>query len=319
MATSANKSSRLSVIVPCYRSAATLRPVLEALSAELAGLERVETVVVDSSEDSAAADVAAGFPGVRLLREPARLLPGAARNRGAASSSSDFLLFLDADCVPRPGWGTALAGVLERGPTCLTGAAENGTPSSVSGSLQFLLEFMDFTAREKGGRRGFAPSFQLLVKREPFEATGGFPPGMAASEDLAFALSLRNAGVPIEFEPALRIGHLNRTGLRTVIRHLARLGRWSGAARRLYPAMRGGKLRRFPPAALLLGPYRWLRLLKRLPGRGELSWRVRLGVALAAVPALAGWTWAFLHGLLAGPPSPAATRAPGDDGAAQRD
>ena len=314
MATSANNSCRLSVIVPCYRSAATLRPVLEALAAELAGLAGAEAILVDSSEDSSAAEVAAGFSRVRLVREPVRLLPGAARNRGAALASGDTFLFLDADCVPRPGWGEVLAGVLERGPACLTGAAENGTPLSVSGSLQFLTEFMDYTTSERGGRRNFVPSFQLLVKRSSFEAAGGFPPRMAASEDLAFALAIRNAGVPIEFEPALRVGHLNRTGLRAVYRHLARLGRWSGAARRLYPAMRGGKMRRFPPAALLLGPYRWLRLLKRLPHCRDLSWRVRLAVALAAVPALAAWSWAFLHGLLAGPPGPAAAGASGGGG-----
>jgi glycosyltransferase involved in cell wall biosynthesis len=58
-------------------------------------------VVDDGSDDNIVIDPSAGFPTVTLIRQ-GPLGRSAARNRGAAATDSDLLLFLDADDLLRP-------------------------------------------------------------------------------------------------------------------------------------------------------------------------------------------------------------------------
>ena len=62
-------------------------------------------VVDDASRDRTAELVAgAGIPGLRMIRHPAALGPGAARNAGLAESSGRYLTYLDGDDWIRPGY-----------------------------------------------------------------------------------------------------------------------------------------------------------------------------------------------------------------------
>ena len=66
-------------------------------------------VVDDASRDRTAELVAAaGVPGLRILRHPAALGPGAARNTGLAQASGRYLTYLDGDDWIRPGYLTDL-------------------------------------------------------------------------------------------------------------------------------------------------------------------------------------------------------------------
>jgi glycosyltransferase involved in cell wall biosynthesis len=58
-------------------------------------------VVDDGSDDNTVLESVAGYPTVTLIRQEP-LGRSAARNRGAAATDSDFLLFLDADDLLRP-------------------------------------------------------------------------------------------------------------------------------------------------------------------------------------------------------------------------
>jgi glycosyltransferase involved in cell wall biosynthesis len=58
-------------------------------------------VVDDGSDDDTVVESVAGFPSVTLIRQEP-LGRSAARNRGAAETDSDYLLFLDADDLLRP-------------------------------------------------------------------------------------------------------------------------------------------------------------------------------------------------------------------------
>src|SRR5687768_800553 len=90
----------ITVIIPARDAARVLPRTLAALTGA------AEVVVVDNGSRDATAAVALGH-GARVVRHPVPSRPGA-RNAGAATASTDHLAFLDADCVPDPGWLEAL-------------------------------------------------------------------------------------------------------------------------------------------------------------------------------------------------------------------
>ena len=92
---------RVSVVVPHFEQQAQLDRTLAAVLAQ----EPAEVVVAD--DGSAVAPVVPA--GVRLVRQDDRgFRAAAARNLGAAQTTGDVLVFLDADTVPEPGFLDAL-------------------------------------------------------------------------------------------------------------------------------------------------------------------------------------------------------------------
>ena len=99
----------ISVIIPCYRAAATLRRAVDsALTGAPADLEVL--LVDDGSPDDTGTlcdELAAADPRVRTLHR-ANGGAGAARNTGLDAAHGDWVLFLDADDALLPGLWAAL-------------------------------------------------------------------------------------------------------------------------------------------------------------------------------------------------------------------
>jgi glycosyltransferase involved in cell wall biosynthesis len=86
----------LSVIVPCYNEAPTIK---ELLSRVLESPPVAEVIVVDDGSDDGTADVAASVSDsrIRLVRQPRNLGKGAALRRGIGDATADFVIVQDAD------------------------------------------------------------------------------------------------------------------------------------------------------------------------------------------------------------------------------
>lgn len=94
----------VSIIITTYRRTAMLAELLATLSPQLAG-HSAETIVIDNCPDASARMVVdgAGVSSVRYVHEP-RSGVVHARNRGVAEADGTYLIFLDDDEVPCPGW-----------------------------------------------------------------------------------------------------------------------------------------------------------------------------------------------------------------------
>src|SRR5829696_2931566 len=90
----------VSVVVPCYNQARFLGEAIESVLAQSHPL--FEVVVVDDGSTDDTSEVAARYPGVRLVRQENRGLSGA-RNAGLARSRGEYVVFLDADDRLLPG------------------------------------------------------------------------------------------------------------------------------------------------------------------------------------------------------------------------
>jgi GT2 family glycosyltransferase len=202
-------SIRTTVVIPAYRAWSTLPAVLDALAPQLG--EHREAIVVDSSGDGRASELAVERPWLRVIALPERAFPGRARNVGAAQACGGSLAFLDADAVPSPNWLDRLEETLTNDLDAVAGGILNGTPDSRIGTAQYLLEFSEAFPRRPRPLR-HAASANLLVRRDCFEAFGGFPDELRAGEDTVMTFSLASQR-RLAFAPKATVHHLNRTEL----------------------------------------------------------------------------------------------------------
>jgi glycosyltransferase involved in cell wall biosynthesis len=218
----------VSVIVPCYRDASSLQRCLAGLAPDRQGAG-FETIVVDSDSDGSLASICAGLPCVRLVSIAERLWPGAARNAGVRFARSEVLLFLDADCVPEPGWVQAARTALDEGARLASGPVLDLLPHHPIAISDNLLQFSEYPAGRPGGPASKFASCNLAVRRADFEAIGGFPEQPPAAEDTRFtqAAAKRWPG-GLCFAPGMRVRHRGRTGWRAFLAHQDWLGYYRG-------------------------------------------------------------------------------------------
>ena len=93
--------ARVSVVVPMYNAAASIRRTLDSVLAQT--YPSFEVIVIDDgSSDDSAACVASHHPDVRLLRQERNAGAAAAANRGVAAAQGELIAFLDSDDLWSP-------------------------------------------------------------------------------------------------------------------------------------------------------------------------------------------------------------------------
>lgn len=179
--------SRLAVVVPAHDEAEELPRTLDCLRERLGALGReFELVVVDNASTDATAEVARAH-GARVVAEPHRQI-SRVRNTGAAHTEGDWLLFVDADTWPsRALLGKALA-LLDAG-ACGGGAlvAMDELPNRV---YAWGLKAWNAVA----ARFSFAAGCFVFVRRDAFDAVGGFDERYYAGDEVLLSRRLKRWG-----------------------------------------------------------------------------------------------------------------------------
>lgn len=205
----------VSVVIPLYDDAATIPAVLAALDAQRTE-RRFEVIVVDDgSTDGGGGSVR---PPHRLLGQ-ANAGPAAARNRGAREARGRTILFLDADCVPPPGWVEAMAAAMVPGRVdAVMGTLVAGNDGVVPRLVQLEVEdrYRGMEAATEGVDFIAAPA--CGVARDVFHALGGFDERLRQAEDVEFAYRLTEAGYRIAFVGTVPVAHAHQTTWRSFLR-----------------------------------------------------------------------------------------------------
>ena len=210
LASRAMSEIELSVVIPVYRGARTLPRVLEPLRSQVAGHER-EVVVVESSADGYASEIATRWPWVRVIARDQRTPAGLARNIGAGAAQGRALAFLDADAVPAPAWLDELERARGPGIAMVGGAILNGFPGNRWANAAHILEFLDWVP-PRADAISHAASCNMLVERSAFESVGGFPSDVWTAEDTILSFAFGQDG-RLAFAPDACVHHLNCTTL----------------------------------------------------------------------------------------------------------
>lgn len=216
----------VSAIIPVYQDRDGVSRTVEALIA--CGMDGVSLdiiVVDDGSTDGVAEQLREKFGlSVRVLRHVRNQGRSAARNSGMAAARGDFLLFLDADCVPQSGsFILAHLTVAKRG-ACSIGVLRNK-------QVGFWDRYQDQGAKLKEARS--APlsltftSANFMIPAGPIRAVGGFDESYLGYgfEDRDLALRLAASGQELRRNSKAVVSHDDELTLGKVCQKMEDAGR----------------------------------------------------------------------------------------------
>src|SRR4249919_234689 len=210
----------VSIVVPAYNNVdATLR-CLHAL-ARSGDAARFELILVDDDSGDDSARVLPGIAGLRYLRNPRNLGFVDTCNTGAALARGEYLVFLNNDTEPQPGWLDALLSTFADFPdTGLAGSMlvypdgrlqEAGGLVFADGSAANYGRFGDPAHPAYGFVRatGYCSGAALALPRALFTALGGFAPDYRPGyyEDTDLAMRVREHGLAVRYQPASVVVH----------------------------------------------------------------------------------------------------------------
>jgi glycosyltransferase involved in cell wall biosynthesis len=177
-----------SVVVPAFDEERYLPRTLESLRAAMASVPwRGEVIVCDNASTDATAAIAAAA-GARVVPEPVHRI-ARVRNAGAAEARGRWLVFVDADTEVPPGTLRAALARLDAG-THAGGGSVLEMPATGSRSADLVVRTWNRLSR----RFQLAAGSFVWVRREAFEAVGGFPESVYAGEEIGFARAVRRWG-----------------------------------------------------------------------------------------------------------------------------
>ncbi len=198
---------KISVILPFYNRAATLRRCIDSVRAQT--LTDWEMVAVDdcSSDGSAAVVEGYGDPRIRIIRHETNRGAGAARDTAMANARSEWLALIDSDDEWMPGKLAAQMEALER---------EDGSRICI-GAFHFVRggesvlkpkPLRESFERSLHRECGFGFGTLLVIHRELALSLGGFDPDLPRHEDWDWMLRAACAGhSPVFVSEPLAVVH----------------------------------------------------------------------------------------------------------------
>jgi GT2 family glycosyltransferase len=247
----------ISIIIPNLHSP-LIGAVLSALREQTVLADICEIIVVGMDRHQLVVPDAL----VRMIATDQPIPPGAARNRGAAAATGDYLVFVDADCLLVPDAVERLVAAAGAGYGAVVGAVVPET-AQYWVLCNNLMAFPEFLTLDQPGERACLPSFCLLIPRAVWEHVGAFDECLfaVAGEDLDLSFRLRRLGYRLGFTPAAAVRHRpQRAGAGAVWHHHVGFG---AAWHALYDRYR--EILPFSQAVWLIDQFGGLGLAATLP------------------------------------------------------
>jgi glycosyltransferase involved in cell wall biosynthesis len=182
-------NDEITVVIPCFNLGRFLGEAVESALGQSGGPPRVVVVDAGSTDEATPAALEALPDGVEVLR---RESPGPAttRNAGAAATDTPLLLNLDADDRLAPGALEGLRGGLAHDPE----AGFSYGVMRMFGSQEGQVRFPDYDPYRLLYRPIIGGPGTMLIRREVFDAVGGFDPEVPGYEDWDLQLSALERG-----------------------------------------------------------------------------------------------------------------------------
>lgn len=206
----------ISVVIPAHDAAGVIHGQLEALVRQV-DPPRFEVVVADNRSTDATADAALTFADRLDLRVvPAHRRQGVncARNAGIAAARAPVVVLLDADDVAGEHTLRAMLDEMEADPGV----------GIVAGVLS-MHDPATFELERPQGHLPYAPGGFMALRREVFDAIGGFDEGFVGGHDeVDFCWRAQDAGHRIGLARRARLERMDRPTARGEFRKWRRYG-----------------------------------------------------------------------------------------------
>jgi GT2 family glycosyltransferase len=220
---SAAKGPRCGVVIPTFNGAHVLRPCLEALLAHPPERCAWTIIVVDDASTDATPQLLQSYGArIQAVRHTSNAGFATACNRGAeAAGDVDHLVFLNNDTLPLAGWLDALVDEASAHPDAGAVGARLLFPNGTVQHAGVAIGQDGWPHHLYAGFPGEHPAVMrskavvaataacLLVRREAFDALGGFDPVYRNGyEDIDFCLRLRDIDLGVRYAPHSVLYHL---------------------------------------------------------------------------------------------------------------
>ncbi|WP_299938752.1 glycosyltransferase family 2 protein [uncultured Pelagimonas sp.] len=222
---------RISVVIPTYNRCDFLLACLETVFSQ----QRLpdEVIVVDDGSNDGTREALAMRKDVTFIEQD-NAGPGAARNRGAAAATGDYLAFLDSDDLWFP-WSLRVMVDLAKDhdhPALLFGSFKDFGTSAPADLSQTPTKAKVFDTYLSSAEHGFfAGAGMMMIRRDAFLKAGGFTEDRLNAEDHDLALRLGTAAGFAQITAPITVAHrihdgnemgndaLNLDGLKRLVAH----------------------------------------------------------------------------------------------------
>ena len=175
------KKGLLSIVIPCKNEAKYIGKTLEAIYTQTALPAYIPIIIADAGSTDATMEIISQYSGLLNITVIDGGLPATGRNRGAAHTDTEYILFLDADVTPgEPDTiSKALQLAIEKN-LDLVSTHIHSTNGNFADKCFWQLHGFVSTTKIIGA---FAAGMFILIKSEAFRKLGGFDERIALGED----------------------------------------------------------------------------------------------------------------------------------------
>ena len=204
----ARSTAEVTVVVPVYADA-------DRLANALAPIARDATVIV--VDDGSPSPIGAAIAAVahrrdaRYVRLPEKRGASAARNAGLRLARTPLVGFLDADCLPPPGFPGRLVDHLADPTVALVAPriVSNARGDGPIAAYERRRSALDMGPRPSPirpyGPVWYVPSAAMVARRDALEA--GFDEDLSLGEDVDLVWRLHDAGWRLRYDPRMTVAH----------------------------------------------------------------------------------------------------------------
>lgn len=218
-----NRTIRCSIIIPIYNQISLTRQCLDALWNTLPTNFTCEVIIVDDgSSDTSLQLLSHEYPEhVRVVSHLDNQGFAAACNSGALDATATYLVFLNNDSIPQPGWLTALVDYIESHPAAAAVGSKLLYPNDTIQHAGVAIcqdryprhIYNGFPANHPAVNRSrrfqIVTAACMLIRRTLFEQVGGFDTSFRNGfEDVDLCLRLGELGYEIHYCHTSTLYHL---------------------------------------------------------------------------------------------------------------
>lgn len=205
--------NQVSIIIPMYNASSYIESCLSSISNQT--INNFEVVLVDDCSTDDTVQKAQSYP-FKIIRLKERLRPAGVRNHGARNASGNVFVFLDADVSLKPDSIENITRLISEPDTdAISGIySEDILQTNLFSQLQNLI--LVYRYSKLSNSTILTCSFFCAIKRNAFEAVGGYNEKMRYYEDVEIGHRLTRKGYRCKFDPRLAVTHLkyyNHSGL----------------------------------------------------------------------------------------------------------
>lgn len=160
------------------------------------------------------------IPEVRFIKTKTVTLPGTSRNIGAFNALGEFLLFIDADCIPMPQWlEIHLQSHHDASRSLVVGGGVTFPSSNYLTLCDNISSFHEYMIHLHPKKMKSLPSINLSLPKVIWQELGGFNNNQS-SEDIDFTFRAWKNNINLCFNPATVVEHHPyRNTIKEIVEH----------------------------------------------------------------------------------------------------